>query len=129
MMHCAIWYHLYNLKNVKNNHGGVLLLVTLQAKACNLLKVTLLMCVFHVFYIVQMVSNRVKHLIYPLGWNKNKNKSVATYSPKVLLLISKYRRLFSCSIESGIARISKTKTSKQKKPETKITKTKLSKRN
>ena len=32
---CAIWYHLTNLKNVKNTHGGVLLLVTL-------LKVTLL---------------------------------------------------------------------------------------
>ena len=27
-MLCAIWYHLYNLKNVKNTHGGVLLLVT-----------------------------------------------------------------------------------------------------
>ena len=26
-MCCAIWYHLYNLKNVKNTHGGVLLLV------------------------------------------------------------------------------------------------------
>ena len=26
-----IWYHLYNLKNVKNTHGGVLLLVKLQA--------------------------------------------------------------------------------------------------
>ena len=26
-MLCAIWYHLYNLKNVKNTHGGVLLLV------------------------------------------------------------------------------------------------------
>ena len=26
-MRCAIWYHLYNLKNVENNHGGVLLLV------------------------------------------------------------------------------------------------------
>ena len=25
---CAIWYHLYNLKNVKNTHGGVLLLVS-----------------------------------------------------------------------------------------------------
>ena len=25
-MHCAIWYHLYNLKNVKKNHEGVLLL-------------------------------------------------------------------------------------------------------
>ena len=20
---CAIWYHLYNLKNMKNNYGGV----------------------------------------------------------------------------------------------------------
>ena len=27
VMLCAIWYHLYNLKNVKNTHGGVLLLV------------------------------------------------------------------------------------------------------
>ena len=25
-MFCVIWYHLYNLKNVKNTHGGVLLL-------------------------------------------------------------------------------------------------------
>ena len=24
---CTIWHHLYNLKNVKNTHGGVLLLV------------------------------------------------------------------------------------------------------
>ena len=30
-MLCAIWYHLYNLKNVKNIHGGMLLLVELQA--------------------------------------------------------------------------------------------------
>ena len=26
---CAIWYHLYNLNNVKNTHGGVLILVKL----------------------------------------------------------------------------------------------------
>ena len=32
-MRCTIWYHLYNLKNMKNIHGGVLLLV--QAEACN----------------------------------------------------------------------------------------------
>ena len=38
VMRCAIWYHLYNLKNVKNTHGGVLLL----AKPATLLKVTLL---------------------------------------------------------------------------------------
>ena len=37
-MLCAIWYHMYNLKNVKNTHGGVLLLV----KPATLLKVTLL---------------------------------------------------------------------------------------
>ena len=32
VMRCAIWYHLYSLKNVKNTHGGVLLFVKLQAK-------------------------------------------------------------------------------------------------
>ena len=31
VMRYAIWYHLYNLKNVKNTHGGVLILVKLQA--------------------------------------------------------------------------------------------------
>ena len=31
VMFCAIWYYLYNLKNVKNAHGGVLFLVKLQA--------------------------------------------------------------------------------------------------
>ena len=30
-MFCAIWYHLYNLKNVKNTHGGMSLLVQLHA--------------------------------------------------------------------------------------------------
>ena len=33
VMRCAIWYHLYNLKNVKNIHGGMLILVKLQAEA------------------------------------------------------------------------------------------------
>ena len=26
-MFCSIWYHLYNLKNVKSTHGGVLFLL------------------------------------------------------------------------------------------------------
>ena len=39
MMLCVIWYHLYNLKNVKQTDGGVLLLVKLQAKACNHTKI------------------------------------------------------------------------------------------
>ena len=33
VMRCAIWYHLHNLKNVKNTHGGVLILVKFQALA------------------------------------------------------------------------------------------------
>ena len=33
VMSYAIWYHLYNLKNVKNTHGGVLLLLKLQARS------------------------------------------------------------------------------------------------
>ena len=39
-MRCVIWYHLHNLKNVKNTHGEVLFLVKLQAST--LLKVKLL---------------------------------------------------------------------------------------
>ena len=37
-MRYEIWYHFYNIKNVKTTHGGVLLLVKLQAKACNFTK-------------------------------------------------------------------------------------------
>ena len=29
---CAVWYHLYNLKNVKKTHGEMLLLVTWRAE-------------------------------------------------------------------------------------------------
>ena len=32
---CAIWYHLYNLKHVKNTHVGVQLLVKLQIEPSN----------------------------------------------------------------------------------------------
>ena len=40
-MRCAIWYHIYNFKNVKNTHRGVLILVKLQAEAeaCNFTKI------------------------------------------------------------------------------------------
>ena len=50
VMRCAIWYHLYNLKHVKNTHGGVLILVMLQASACNFIKINTPPWVFfHVF--------------------------------------------------------------------------------
>ena len=61
-MRCAIWNHLYSLKNVKSTHGGVLTLVKLQTEACNFTKInTPLWGVFHVFKIVQIVPNRATH--------------------------------------------------------------------
>ena len=72
-MLCAIWYHYYNLKNVKNNHGVVLLFLKLIP--ATLLKVKLLHgCFFHVFKIVQMVLNRAKHHLYELISCVNQNK-------------------------------------------------------
>ena len=49
MVRCAIWYHLYNLKDVKNTYGGVLILVKLQAPA-TLLKLTFLHGCFSTMY-------------------------------------------------------------------------------
>ena len=38
VMPCSLWYHLFNSKNVKSTHRGVILLVKLQAEACNFTK-------------------------------------------------------------------------------------------
>ena len=60
----AIWYNLYNLKKVRSTHGRVLLLVKLQASACDFNKKhSSIVCVcvcffFYVFQIVPMVPNR-----------------------------------------------------------------------
>ena len=48
-MRCTIWYYLYNLKNVKNTHEGVLILVKLQAKACSFTKINTPPLVFFTF--------------------------------------------------------------------------------
>ena len=49
-MRCAIWYHLYNLKNVKNTHGGVLILAKSQASACNFTKINTPQWAFFTFF-------------------------------------------------------------------------------
>ena len=46
----VIWYHFYNLKNVKNSHGGVLLLEKLQAEAYNYTKSNTLPWMFFTFF-------------------------------------------------------------------------------
>ena len=57
-MLCAIWYHLYNLKNVKNTHGEMSLLVKLQAYFS---KRNTPPWVSYVSQIVQMVPNHATH--------------------------------------------------------------------
>ena len=67
MMRCAIWYHLYNLKNVKNTHWRVLILVKLQASACNLTIINTPPWVFFTFFkLYIMVPNRATHHTYEL---------------------------------------------------------------
>ena len=47
---CTTWYYLDNLKNVKNTHGVVLLLVKLQVYACNFTKSNNPPCVLLTFF-------------------------------------------------------------------------------
>ena len=49
-MLCAIWYHVHNLKNVKNTHGRVLILVKFQAETCNFTKSNTPPWVFFTFF-------------------------------------------------------------------------------
>ena len=62
----AIWYHLYNLKNVKNIHGGVLILVKLQALAWNFTKINTPLWVFLTFFKLYewyQIAQRIKYII------------------------------------------------------------------
>ena len=49
VVRCVIWYHSHNFKNMKNTHGGVLILVKLQASACNITKINTPPWVFFTF--------------------------------------------------------------------------------
>ena len=91
MVRCTIWYHLYNLKNVKNNHGGVLILVKLQTSACNFTKINTPPWVFFTFlklYKWYQIAQRI------------------TYNPSILwMLVAPFYNFFmseksDCSLRS-----------------------------
>ena len=59
-MRCAIWYHLYNFKNVKNTHGGVLI------SACNFTKINTPPWLFFTFlklYKWYQIAQRITYLL------------------------------------------------------------------
>ena len=94
----AIWYHLYNFKNVKNIHGEVLLLVKLQAKAKarNFTKSNTLPWVFFMFsklykwyQIAQRITSLLTHLFDRTQHNRLRCSSPQTEhkcSPPTLAL-------------------------------------------
>ena len=74
MVRFAIWYHLYNSKNVKNTHGRVLILIKLQALACNFTKINTPPWVFFTFFelykwyqIAQRITNSFNDFILWAG--------------------------------------------------------------
>ena len=70
VMRFAIWYHLYNLKKVKNTHGGVLLLKSCRLKSATLLKVTLLHeCFSRFLNCANGTKSRKASHIYVTGFN------------------------------------------------------------
>ena len=64
MVRCAIWYHLHNFKNLKNTHEGVLILVKLQAAACNFTTINTLPWVFFTFFKLYKWYQIAQHITY-----------------------------------------------------------------
>ena len=71
-MYCAIWYHLYNFKNVRNTHGGVLILVKLQAETCNFTKIYTPSWVFFMFFKLCKWCQIAQHITYIFSRTYNK---------------------------------------------------------
>ena len=75
LMLCAIWYHLYNLKNITNTHGGVLLLVKLQVWPWNFAKRSSPLWVLFTFFKLYKWYQTAQSISYvKLVWNKQPMK-------------------------------------------------------
>ena len=97
-MRCAIWYHLCNIKNVKNTNGGVLILVTLQVKACNFTKIDTPPRVFFTFFKLYKWYQIAQRITY-LKWHVTSSSII---NPSKLLQ-SLLRVLFQVLINVKVA--------------------------
>ena len=77
----AIWYHLHNLKNVKNTHGGVLILVILlQSHAPRSTSaLTLLLLDRTILYIVLKPYHETKKTICMTQRNYNSTNKISNF--------------------------------------------------
>ena len=83
VMLCAICYHFFNLKNVKNTHGGLLLLVRLQALVCNFSKSNTPPWVFFKFFKLYKWYQIAQSIIY-IFLRKLRIKKKTTRKPEKL---------------------------------------------
>ena len=63
VVRCAIWYHLYNLTNVKNTHGRLLIL------ACNFTKISTPPWVFFTFFKLRKWYQIAQRTTYEIFFN------------------------------------------------------------
>ena len=54
------WYHLYNLKNMENTQGGLLLLIKLEVSACSFTKSNTPLWKFFTFFLMIQVVPKLK---------------------------------------------------------------------
>ena len=102
MVRCAIWYHLCNLINVKNNHGGVLILkltllhgcfscflnCTNGTKSCNASHVTCIDIIFTsmIKVFIFRCANPETYYYYFADWQSRKNSPDCPYNKKLSCL-------------------------------------------
>ena len=86
-MLCTIWYHLRNLKNVKNTHGGmIILLLKLQTEACHFTKSITTPLVLFMFFLNctrGTKSRKASHIvILEFKWTITSINSMKSFSIK-----------------------------------------------
>ena len=103
VMRCAIWYYLYNLKNMKNTHGRVLLLAHVFWRFLNFTNGTKSRNVSHILvtwfslYSICIILDHKSHWIYP---NENQTHNKLYFFLELKLGIQK-RRLLSHTVCRG----------------------------
>ena len=70
LMLCTTWYHLHNLKIVRNSHGGVLLSVSVHGLACNFNKSNTRSWVFFPFIKLHKWYQIVQNISYYYYYKK-----------------------------------------------------------
>ena len=76
---CDIWYHSCNLRSMKNTDVGVLLLVKLQAEACNFTKSNIPPWLFFMFFKLCTKSRSAPQIKILLIWSRRPDSKLDAF--------------------------------------------------